>query len=152
VRLRFAWLIAAAALATAGPAEGARAEYLGGTLPELSIGSKGVLRTTDATALLFTTTRKQTIRVPYDSILQLEYGQKVDRRLIEGVLISPLFLLSKTRKHFLSISYRGEDDRQEALVFRMEKDLVRAVLVALETRSGRKIQYQDEEARKAGKG
>jgi hypothetical protein len=37
------------------------------------------------------------------------------------------------------------------LVFRVEKGDVRPVLAALEARSGRRIEFQDDEARKAGK-
>jgi hypothetical protein len=38
------------------------------------------------------------------------------------------------------------------LIFRVEKADVRGVLVSLEARTGRKITFQDDEARKAGKG
>jgi hypothetical protein len=37
-------------------------------------------------------------------------------------------------------------------VFRVDKNAIRATLVSLEARTGVKIQYQDEEARKAGRG
>ena len=40
----------------------------------------------------------------------------------------------------------------QALVFRVDKNDIRATLVSLEARTGVKIQYQDEEARKAGHG
>jgi len=38
------------------------------------------------------------------------------------------------------------------MVFQVDKDDVRAVLAALEARTGRRVEYQDEEARKAGRG
>jgi hypothetical protein len=38
------------------------------------------------------------------------------------------------------------------MVFQVEKSKIRPVLVSLEARTGRKVQYQDDEARKAGKG
>jgi hypothetical protein len=34
----------------------------------------------------------------------------------------------------------------------VDKGDIRSVLVSLEARTGRKVQYQDDEARKAGKG
>ena len=92
------------------------------------------------------------VRVPYDRVNLLEYGQKVDRRLLMAIAISPVFLLAKTRKHFLTIGYTGESGKQEALLFRMDKNRIRAMLVGLEARTGLKVQYQDPEARKAGKG
>ena len=91
------------------------------------------------------------IRVPYERINQLEYGQKVDRRLWEAVLLSPLFVLSKKRDHYVTVGFELEGGQQQALLFRVEKDDVRALLVSLEARTGRKVTYQDNEARKAGK-
>ena len=38
------------------------------------------------------------------------------------------------------------------MVFELGKDMVRTTLAIMEARTGKKIQYQDEEARKAGKG
>jgi hypothetical protein len=38
------------------------------------------------------------------------------------------------------------------MLFRVDKNSIRAALVSLEARTGLKVQYQDEEARKAGKG
>jgi hypothetical protein len=64
-------------------------------------------------------------------------------------VISPVFLLSKSRKHFLTIGYSGDDGKQQALVFRVDKNSIRSTLAALEARTGQKTQYQDEQARKA---
>ena len=76
----------------------------------------------------------------------------MDRRLAMAIIISPVFLLSKRRQHFLSIGYTDDDGRQQALIFRVAKGGVRSTLVSLEARTGLKVQFQDEEARKAGKG
>lgn len=130
---------------------GGRAEYVGGTLSALKERSDGRIQTTDAVFLEFRA-RKGSIRVPYEKINLLEYGQKAERRVGMAIVISPMFLLSKERKHFLTIGYADEEGRQQALVFQVDKDDVRSVLVSLEARTGRKVQFQDEEARKAGKG
>ena len=90
--------------------------------------------------------------MPYEHINLLEYGQKVDRRLLMAVVISPMFLLAKSRKHFLTVGYTDEDGRQQAMVFRVDKNGIRAMLVGLEARTVLKVEYQDPEARKAGKG
>jgi hypothetical protein len=63
-----------------------------------------------------------------------------------------LLVLSKKRAHFLAVGFEGEDGRQQAMLFRVEKGGIMAVLVSLEARTGRKVTYMDEEARKAGKG
>jgi hypothetical protein len=128
-----------------------RAEYVGGTASALTSGSGGSIELSDQRYLGFYTKRGQ-VRVAYDRVNLLEYGQKVDRRLLAAVVISPMFLLSKTRKHFLTIGYMDEDGKQQALIFRVDKGSIRSALVSLEARTGLKVQYQDEEARKAGKG
>jgi hypothetical protein len=129
---------------------GSAVEYLGGTLISLSPRTMGWLITTDAESLIFNS-RNSMLRVPYERINQLEYGQKVNRRVWEAVLLSPLFVLLKKRDHYVTVGFELEDGQQQALLFRVEKDDVRGLLVSLEARTGRKIGYQDDEARKAGK-
>ena len=90
--------------------------------------------------------------MPYERINLVEYGQKVDRRLMEAILVSPLLILSKKRAHYVTVGFETEDGKQQAMLFRVEKGAIRAVLVSLEARTGRKVTFMDEEARKAGKG
>jgi hypothetical protein len=137
-------------LAAAARAQ-ARVEYIGGTADKLAAGTAGAIAVGDKEYFAFYS-RKSNIRVAYGQINLLEYGQTVGRRLDLAVIISPAFLLVKRRKHFLTIGYTDEDGKQQALVFRVDKNDIRATLASLEARTGQKIQYQDEEARKAGRG
>lgn len=130
---------------------GGRAEYVGGTIAQIPAGCRGAVQAGDAEYLVFYS-GKAHWRVPYQQINLLEYGQKVDRRILAAVVVSPLFLLSKKRQHFLTVGYSDEEGRQQAMIFRVNKDDVRAILVSLEARTGRKIEFQDDDARKAGKG
>lgn len=143
-------LIAAAILAVCAHAQ-SRVEYVGGTLAGIESGAGGSIEVTDAHYLAFYTKKSQ-VRVAYDRIETLEYGQKVDRRVLLAIAISPVFLLTKKRRHFLTIGYLDEDGNHQAMVFRVDKNDIRATLVSLEARTGVKIEYQDEEARKAGHG
>lgn len=130
---------------------GAPAEYLGGTLASLTVGSTGSIQATDPVSLVFQT-RHSAVRIPYDRINLLEYGLKVDRRLAAAILISPLLILSKKRAHYVSLGFENDAGQQQALLFRVDKNAVRALLVSLEARTGQKVAFMDEEARKAGKG
>jgi hypothetical protein len=130
---------------------GTSAQYTGGTIAGLALKSDGRIDTTDEEALLFHA-KKATVRIPYSRINTIEYGQRVSRRYAEAILISPLLVLAKKRKHFLTVGYTDEQGRQQVLVFQVNKSGVRAVLVSLEAKTGRKIEFQDEDARKAGKG
>lgn len=144
------WLAGAAASLHAGD-EGGRAEYVGGTAAGLKVSTEGRIVTTDDRLFVFRTTRGN-ITIPYERINLLEYGQQASRRYALGVIVSPVLLLSKKRRHYLTIGYRDEQERQQAMVFRVDKNDIRAVLAALEARTGRRVEFQDEEARKAGRG
>ncbi len=69
--------------------------------------------------------------------------------LAAALLISPVLLLSKSRKHFVTLGYVDGDGKQQVMVIRVEKGDIRSVLAGLEARTGRRIEFQDEEARKA---
>lgn len=142
---------AIAAAASAGSGAGGRASYLGGTHPSVPVGLEGVVEAVDEHYFVFYA-KKQSVRIPYERINLLEYGQKVSRRYAMAVLISPMFVLSKKRHHYLTLGYQDDAGKQQALVFKVDKDSIRTVLVTLEARTGLKVEFQDEEARKAGKG
>lgn len=127
------------------------AEYVGGTASKVESGSSGSIDVSDPHYFAFYAKKAQ-VRVAFDRINVLEYGQKVDRRLLMAVIISPMFLLSKKRDHFLTVGYVDEEGAHQALVFRVDKNGIRATLASLEARTGVRIAYQDEEARKAGHG
>lgn len=128
-----------------------RVEYVGGTAEKLTAGTSGAIAVSDQRYFAFYS-RKSNVRVAYSNINLLEYGQTVGRRLDLAIIISPAFLLVKKRKHFLTVGYTDEDGKQQALVFRVDKNDIRATLASLEARTGQRVQYQDEEARKAGRG
>jgi hypothetical protein len=149
MRVRAAiYVTALAGVVCPAPAQTA-VEFIGGTTPLIKSGTQGRIELTDDLYLAFYG-RKAQMRVPYDRINLVEYGQQVDRRLALALLLSPVFLLSKARKHFLTIGFEDERGGQQAMVFRVDKDNIRSTLAALEARTGQKVAYQDAEARKAG--
>ncbi len=141
------WAVAACLLAAD---LGDRAEYVGGTLPDVTRKLQGRILATDATFFYFRS-KSHTVKVPYESINLLEYGQKADRRYLEAIVLSPLFLLAKKRDHFLTIGYADAAGRQQALVFRLDKRAVRPVLAVMEARTGLPVRPQDDEARKGSR-
>jgi hypothetical protein len=143
------WLFASLPLA-AGHA-GAHAEYVGGTRADIPSNNNGDIEVMDNTYFIFLS-KKTRIKIPYDRINLLEYGQKVDRRYLAAAIISPVFMLAKKRQHFLTLGFQDENDVQQALVFKVDKNDIRVALVALEARTGQQVRYQDDEARMAGKG
>jgi hypothetical protein len=135
---------------------GSRVLYVGGTVPGVRNRSDARIdlqqtdpRQSDAFRL---TASGQTFLIPYKDVNTLEYGLRVSRRYVEAVLISPLFLVAKKKTHFLTIGYTDQDGKQQAMVLQVGKEEIRPLLVSLEARTGRRVEYQDDEARKAGKG
>ena len=127
-----------------------KAVYRGGTLAAPKPSTEGELRVTAPDEFVFDYGAGQ-LRVPYGRINVIEYGQKAGRRLGLALVISPVFLLSRKRKHYLTVNYLDPGGEQQAAVFELGKDLVRTTLAGLEARTGLRIEYQDEEARKSSK-
>lgn len=145
--------------------DGDKAAYFGGTVTVFA-GAKdpveGRLDTSNPDALTLTAEDKpfkaQALRIPYKSIIDIEYGQKAGRRVgtavATSVLLGPIGLLSlfsKKRKHYLTIGFTDEMGQPQVAVLELGKDIVRTTLPIVETRSGKTIEYQDEEAQKAGR-
>ncbi|MFQ3588843.1 MAG: hypothetical protein SNJ67_00860 [Chloracidobacterium sp.] len=137
-----------------------KAAYHGGTtrdkdFPGVKDIIEGTLNTSDEENLIFEYKLNDVDRkyiIPYKQIIDIEYGQKVGRRvgaaIATAVLISPvgLFLLfSKKKKHFLTIGYKDNENKEQVAVFELGKDIVRTTLPILETRSGKKIEFQRNE-------
>jgi hypothetical protein len=137
----------AAALPAAEP--GVKAEFVGGTPAGLLARSAVRLDLTGAEKLVCYC-GQTVLSIPYGKVDTLEYGQSVSRRYAAAVLISPVLLLAKSRKHFITLGYLDEAEHQQALVFRVGKGEIRSLLAAMEARTGRRVEYQDDEARKAG--
>ena len=141
------------------------AAYFGGTVAMFN-GAKdpveGKLDTTNADELIFRAIDKKfvgkTFSIPYSKVLDLEYGQKAGRRVgtavATTVLLGPIGLVSlfsKKRKHYLTVGFTDDSGKDQVAVIELGKDIVRIILPIVETKSGKKIEYQDEEARKSGK-
>jgi len=152
----------APSLASAVDSKGAA--YFGGTaaFPDAKNPVEGRLDTKNADALIFTADDKpykgKTLSIPYASVIDLEYGQKAGRRVgaaaATTVLLGPIGLLtlfSKKRNHYLTVGFKDEAGKDQVAVFELGKDIVRTTLPIVETRSGKKVEYQDDEARKSAK-
>jgi len=129
--------------------------YVGGTLNTIPERTEGTSSTTGEKHFVFDYSinkAAKNLSIPYDKINGIEYGQKAGRRVGVAIAATPLALLSKKRKHYLTINFTDENDKQQAAVFELGKDAVRVTLSVVESRSGRKIEYQDDEARKGAKG
>ena len=141
------------------------AAYFGGTLSVFGSPKEpveGRLDTSNEQSLVFGSFDKEfagkSFSIPYKNVVDLEYGQKAGRRVgaaaATTVLLGPIGLLSlfsKKRKHFLTIGFKDDGGKDQVAVLELGKDIVRTTLAIVQTRSGRQIEYQDDEARKSAK-
>ena len=132
-------------------ANGGRAKCVGGTNALIARGTTGTVETADSTSFILTAQGK-TLKIPYSRINLVEYGQNVSRRIVLAILISPMFLLAKSRQHFVTLGYTDENGQQQAIVLQVQKQIIRSTLTALEVRTGRTVRCQDDEARKFKQG
>ncbi len=150
-RFSIALLVVSLTATSLAGGRGGKVEYVGGTVAELTEGPKGQLITTNDEHLIFQS-KKVLYVVRWEGINLVVYGQKASRRYALAAAISPLLLMSKSRRHYLTLGYTDEEGDQQALVFRVDKNDIRMMLVCLEARTNLPVEYQDDEARRAGKG
>ena len=129
---------------------GSRVLYMGGTVAGMPNKSDARIDISQEDDFRLTI-RNLALVIPYRDVNSLEYGLRVSRHYMEAVLISPIFLLAKKKTHYLTIEYADANGKQQAVVLRVSKGDIRPLLVSLEARTGRRVEYQDEDARKAGK-
>jgi MGT family glycosyltransferase len=138
-----------------------KAAYVGGTLAQFQYAknrAEGRLDFSEASHFLFTTDRNSTeehgVRIAYANVEDLQFGQKVSRRLVTTIgaaaLAGPIALLTRSasRRHYLTITFLDEERRNQVVILELGKEIVRSTLSTLEARSGKQIEYQDEKARK----
>jgi len=130
---------------------GDKTEYIGGTETQIKEGTEGYSSGKDEKQFVFDYKGGKLV-IPYDQVNDLEYGQKAGRRLGVAIAVTPLALFSKKRKHYLTLGWKDEQDKQHAAVFELGKSVVRTTIATLEARTGKKLEYQDDEARKSGMG
>jgi len=75
-----------------------------------------------------------TVRIPYAEITDMEYEKSAHRRWKTGILLSPLALLSKGKKHWLAV-IQGEKET----VFQLDKSNFSKILAAIEGKTGKKV-------------
>ncbi len=131
----------------AAAVRGKEVMYVGGTLKAVPEATEGTLDTDNPQTLIFNSP-KGSFEIPYDRITSLEYGQKAGRRLGVALVITVWALFSKKRRHFVTIGFTDQNNTPQGVVLEIPKGYTKTTLTILEVRSGRKVDYESEEARK----
>jgi hypothetical protein len=111
----------------------------------LKKGAKGVARADGEKEFLFTS-KDGNLNIPYEQVTRLEYGMKSHMTMGYSVLtgIHP----KKAKDYLLTIEYNDTDQKPQSVMFKLGKDKIWTTLLNLQTKSGKKIEFGDEKARK----
>lgn len=146
-RLGLAGLVLSFGSLVLGAVRGDDAMYMGGTHSSIPDKTEGRLDLSSPEAAVFQSAKGK-FTVPFKRVTSIEYGQKAGRRVGVALAISPVALLSKKRKHFLSVTYSDEGGTKQGAVFELSKGKAHPVIATFEQRSGVKVEFESTDAKK----
>lgn len=82
--------------------------------------------------------------IKYDAIKNITYEKASKPRMAEAVLISPLFLLSNSKKHYLTFQYTDESGQGKYAIVHLDKKNAREAVACAEAQTGKKVEQIDE--------
>ncbi len=82
--------------------------------------------------------------IPSDSVNDLFYSRVSGRRIGAAILITPLLLFSKGKKHYLTIGFDDSRDMVGAVEFKLHKSNYRGILRAVEAVSDVTVEFEQE--------
>jgi hypothetical protein len=126
---------------------GDKAMYVGGTLTDIPEKTEGRFDLTDEAAMKFTF-KKGGATILYKNVTSIEYGQKAGRRVGVALAVTPFALFSKKRKHYVTLGFTDQNGKSQGAVFEISKGTIRRILTTLEQRTGKRVEYESEEAKK----
>jgi hypothetical protein len=126
-----------------------RAELFGGT----STGQKKAGGSTKG-ALIFDGEKKivefeaqkggQVVSIPYAQVKSLLYEQASKPRYTEAVLISPMFLLAHSKKHYLTIQYTDASGAGQFAIVLLDKKNAQQAVAAAQAETGKNVERAEE--------
>ena len=131
-----------------GQSKFGQAEYLRGAAAGQKKGEsvKGAL-TFDAAKkeVVFLDSKNTTVvSIPYASLKSMLYEKTSKPRYTAAVLISPLFLFSKSKQHFLTFQYTDASGAGQYAVIHLDKSNAREALAAAEAETGKILERIEE--------
>ena len=84
------------------------------------------------------------VSIQYDSIKSILYEKSSTPRYAEAVIISPLFLLSRSKKHYLTVQYTDAAGVGEFVIFHLDKGNAREAIAKTEAETGKSVERAEE--------
>jgi preprotein translocase subunit SecG len=126
-----------------------KAEYLQGTS-----GGQVKAGTTLKGTLVFDSEKKNVdflqesgspaMSIKYDTIKNITYEKASKPRYAAAVLVSPLFLLSHGKKHYLTFQYNDGTGEGKYAIIHLDKKNAREAVACAEAQTGKKVEQIEE--------
>ena len=84
------------------------------------------------------------VSIPDDKIKSMIYEKTSKPRYAEAILISPFFLFTHSKKHFLTIQYTDADGQGKFAMIHMDKGNARDIVAAAEAETGKTVERSEE--------
>jgi len=119
-------------------------KYDGGSVANVKPGTDMKLFI-DQDKLRFVKDKAEMLSVPATAITEISYGQDVHRRVgaaiglaVVSFGIGALMALTKSKKHFIGVTYDAGDGKKGGFALQCDKNEYRGILAGLEGISGKK--------------
>lgn len=146
--LKFALALAFAAVVctTAMAQSFDKTQYLKTASPDKKKGATvgGSVAFTDAQLAFVSSKGTPELTIANPNIKNILYERTATPRYTEAVLLSPLFVFSKSKKHYLTIQYADASGGSQYAILRLDKSNYREVLAAAEATTGKKVERAEE--------
>jgi len=80
----------------------------------------------------------------YDAIKTITYEKASKPRMAEAVLISPLFLLSPSKKHYMTFQYTDDGGESNYAIIRLDKNNAREAVACAEAQTRKRVEQTEE--------
>jgi hypothetical protein len=84
------------------------------------------------------------LSIPDDKIKNMLYEKTSKPRYAEAILISPFFLFTHSKKHFLTIQYTDDGGQGKFALIHMDKGNARDIVAAAEAETGKRVERSEE--------
>lgn len=86
------------------------------------------------------------VAIPFDAITQLAYERSAHPRAKTAIFISPMFLMSSSKKHWLTIEY-AKGDKKDFVLLRLDKGEYQRALATIKAATGKEIERVSDDGR-----
>jgi hypothetical protein len=97
-----------------------------------------------AKAVQFAVKGQRELDIPFENITGLIYERASKPRYALGLLVAWPLLFTKSKKHYLTIQYKGADGQGQVAVIQLDKSNYQMAVATAEAQTGVKVERHEE--------